>query len=227
MTAAKQRKEELEALMLGASSPLQRRQYETLHKEAKRQYEESAAARKRLRELTKRATYASLYGSTAENLFVKLRSDEKLRSMGMEIEPIQCVHFVQMFPQLWPKIEAWRRQVMLDAAAAQQSISPLLGRKRPFPLGRLDPTQAVNFPIQSAGADLVGMEILDLWEKLDRARDWLILQIHDAIVIETDEDRANTVLDLVVHTMTSEVELNGHKCLFPAEARIGQSWDQV
>lgn len=224
---AKQNMNELEKLISSASSPLQRRQFEIRYAEAQKQYKESGTAMKRLRELTKRATYASLYGSTAENLFIKLRSDEKLRDMGMEIEPEQCVRFVQMFPKLWPRIEAWRKQAVADAVANQEILSPLLGRKRPFPLGRLDPTQAVNFPVQSFAADLIDMCMLDLWEKLDRKRDWIILQIHDALVVETDADRGQEVAKLVETTMTSEVELNGHKCLFPAEAKIGQSWDQV
>jgi len=148
MAQAKQNMEELERLMASATSPLQRRQFETRFAEEQKQYKESGTAMKRLRELTKRATYASLYGSTAENLFIKLRSDEKLRDMGMEIEPEQCVRFVQMFPQMWPQIEAWRKKAAIDAVTSQEIVSPLLGRKRPFPLGRLDPTQAVNHPVQ-------------------------------------------------------------------------------
>jgi DNA polymerase I-like protein with 3'-5' exonuclease and polymerase domains len=224
---AKERMSELEPLIAAAMNPLQRRQYETLYNEAKKLCKENETIKKRLRELTKRATYASLYGSTAENLFIKLRSDEKLRDMGMEIEPEQCTRFVQMFPQMWPQIEAWRRQAVLTAVANKESVSALLGRKRPFPLGRLDPTQAVNYPVQAFAADLMDMCMLDLWEELDHERDWIIMQIHDAIVIETDEDRAEEVAALVTQKMTSVVELNGHKCLFPADAKIGQSWDQV
>jgi DNA polymerase I-like protein with 3'-5' exonuclease and polymerase domains len=204
-----------------------RTQFEILLAEARKQLKNSEIARKRLREVTKRATYACLYGSTAENLFLKLRTDEKLREMGVEVTIDQCKFFVAMFPRLWPKIEAWRRQAVIDATANQETISGLLGRKRPFPLGRHDATQDFNFPVQSFGSDLVGMCILDLWEKMDRKCDWLILQMHDAIVVETDEDRAEKVARLVTQCMTSEVTLNGHKCLFPADARIGRSWDVV
>jgi DNA polymerase I-like protein with 3'-5' exonuclease and polymerase domains len=168
-----------------------------------------------------------LYGSSADNLFLTLRTDEKLRDMGIEITIEQCQFFVKMFPKMWPKIEVWRQNIVVSSMTAKESVSALLGRKRPFPLGRLDATQAVNFPVQSSSADLVGSEMLDLWEALDLERDWIILQIHDAVVIETDEKRAEEVAQIVTRCMTSVVELNGHQCLFPCETRIGQSWDVV
>jgi DNA polymerase I-like protein with 3'-5' exonuclease and polymerase domains len=227
MEKAKSRMAELEQLLRNAKTATDLAQFEILLAEAAKQYKFSEVGRKRLREVTKRATYACLYGSTAENLFLKLRSDEKLRDMGIEITLEQCQFFVQMFPKLWPRIEAWRQQAVVDATSSRETVSALLGRKRPFPLGRMDPTQATNFPIQSTGADIVGLGVLDLWDKMDRERDWLILQIHDAIVVETDEDRAEVVAGLMTQCMTCEVEINGYKCLFPCETRIGKSWDVV
>jgi len=68
---------------------------------------------------------------------------------------------------------------------------------------------------------------VEAMDRMDRKRDWIILQIHDALVVETDEDAWEEVAALVQDCMTCTMELNGYKCLFPSEAKIGRSWDTV
>jgi DNA polymerase I-like protein with 3'-5' exonuclease and polymerase domains len=54
-----------------------------------------------------------------------------------------------------------------------------------------------------------------------------ILQIHDAVVFECDEDDQDLVKKLVVESFTREVTHEGITVNFPVDAKSGKSWAEV
>ncbi len=51
-------------------------------------------------------------------------------------------------------LRKWQDEMLLQALKDQVIKSPILGRCQFFPMGRVDPTVAANYPNQAGGADL-------------------------------------------------------------------------
>jgi DNA polymerase I-like protein with 3'-5' exonuclease and polymerase domains len=125
-----------------------------------------------------------------------------------------------------PGVAAWHQNMMRVADRDGEIRSMILGRRRCFPIKQFDLSEVVNFPIQSSGADLINLGLADIMPRLPLTA-FPILQIHDAVVFECDEDDVDLVKQLVVESFTREVDYNGNHMNFPVDARAGKSWDVV
>jgi DNA polymerase I-like protein with 3'-5' exonuclease and polymerase domains len=101
-----------------------------------------------------------------------------------------------------------------------------LGRRRCFPLKQFELSEVVNFPVQSTGADIINLGLMDVMPRLPLTT-FPILQIHDAVVFECDEDDQELVKQLVITSFTRDVTYEGITVHFPVDARAGKSWAEV
>jgi DNA polymerase I-like protein with 3'-5' exonuclease and polymerase domains len=111
----------------------------------------------------------------------------------------------------------------------------LIKRRREFPLGpkyNLVPiTEAYNFAIQATCASMINMAMWEFRQALPAidptAR--LLAQVHDAIYVECDEDKAEAVGRLLEQCMSQELQLvpGAPYMPFPATAKIAKDWYQV
>ena len=104
----------------------------------------------------------------------------------------------------------------------------LFGRRRPMPLLKSSlpfiraqgERMAINAPIQGTTADIMRLALVDVHKALKASglelRAKLILQIHDEIILEVDEDSAQQVIEIVKSAM--EDVLNEHKDMIVLEA---------
>lgn len=176
--------------------------------------------RKVRRDIIKRPEYGAFYAGSIETLWKSVVRDYPnvtIRMIG---------NMVQIMKSKMPGVTAWHQNMMRIADRDGEIRSMILGRRRCFPIKQFDLSEVVNFPIQASGADLINLGLMDIMPKLPKDT-FPILQIHDAVVFECDEDDQDLVKQLVVESFTREVEYNGVRMNFPVDAKSGPSWDIV
>ena len=119
-------------------------------------------------------------------------------------------------------------------ARDQGFVSTLLGRRRYLPelsarngaLRAAGERMAINMPIQGTAAD--GMKIamvrVDAALRTRGLRSRMLLQVHDELVFETDEDELPELATLVREIMEGALPLD-----IPLEVdlKVGQNWEQM
>lgn len=176
--------------------------------------------RKVRRDLVKRPEYGAFYGGSTETLWKAVVRDYPSVTLPM----IQ--RMVTLMQTKMRGVGIWHQNMLRTADRDGEIRSMFLGRRRVFPIKQFDMSEVVNFPIQSSGADLINMGLRDIMPRLP-ATAFPILQIHDAVVFECDEDDQDLVKRLVVESFTREESYNGNTLLFPVDARAGKSWSDV
>jgi DNA polymerase-1 len=197
-------------------------------------YQENEFRKRRnlLRFLTKTGLYASLYGASADTVRKQLRassfreSDPDFARILREITLETCQMFVDAVPRLWPRIAQWREKAVRDVQKELRIVCPLSGRRRVWPLGMVDYTQAVNNRVQTLAAAIMNERFISLCDCLP-SHAYPILQVHDSVVVESPEQHADDVLRLMEETMRTSIELGGFHCRFDVEGAVAKSWDQV
>lgn len=191
-----------------------------------------AGRRVLIRKFTKTGIYAAVYGAIPPTVQSQLRtqslkeSDPRFARMLREISIQQCKTFVDAVPRFWPRLARWRDEQISIRSKSGVWVSPIDGRRRVWPMGRVDPTQCVNTSVQGASGSLMNRQMLRLMPLLPPDVH-LILQVHDSLTFEAPAPIAEDVKKLVEDTMTTTLELGGHECLFSVEAAVGPSWDVV
>lgn len=135
--------------------------------------------------------------------------------------------FQQAYFQAFPGIPAWHgltRQRLVNAGF----ITTFMGRQRYFFGRRYDDETlraAIAYEPQSAVADILNKGLLAVWKSgLDCQ---LLLQVHDAIVIQYDEEKENEIVPAVQKLLEIEIPLlNGRSMTIPTEAKVGWNWGE-
>ena len=177
------------------------------------------AIRKQLRENAKNFEYGAFYGGSPETLW------KTLLQQGYKIELKDVVAAVTALLSKMPGIVQWQRRAVYQAAHPPYQItSYLLNRRRTFPMGQVDPNEAINFGIQSSGSDLMNSGMARMADRLMVYKEaFPILQIHDAAVFECWDDDADKIEQDIKTCF--ECEYGGIP--FTVETRQAQSWDKL
>jgi DNA polymerase-1 len=179
--------------------------------------------RKKTRDIIKRVVYGSLYGADATTLHAAVSKDYPEISLG------QVRKMNEIMKSKIPLVDRYYANLTRQVMQTGELRSFLLGRRRTFPTGNADPNELRNFGVQAAGADIADTGVVRLYTALPAVDPsaMLILQIHDAIVVECDENLAEPVRDCVISSLTQTHENNGLKVLFPVECNVGDNWSEV
>lgn len=184
--------------------------------------------RKALREVIKRTVYGFAYGSSPPTV------RDAIYNGGYEGPPITVaiIERVQYkFFGAFPKVNVWRNEQLERVNETWEVRSPILGRRRVFPLGQTEFTIAVNYPIQSGAADIVNAGTLRYYERLrdidPTAR--VIAQVHDALYTDCAEDKAEAVAAWKTEALSVHLSLveGAPAMAFLASAKVGKSWKEV
>ncbi len=113
-------------------------------------------------------------------------------------------------------------------------METLLGRRRPVPdlasgnfAARAAAERvAINTPVQGSAADLIkkAMIVIDQRLRDEFAGQLMLLQVHDELVFEVDEDRADDVTAMVRHEMESALTLD---VPIVVDVGMGRNWDEA
>lgn len=168
------------------------------------------------RRAAKTINFGVLYGMSAFRL-----------SNELNIPTGQAKDFIDAYFARYPKIQEYLDRT-LEEARRSGKVTTLFGRVRYIPeihnksftvRGNAE-RMATNAPIQGTAADILKLAMIALDKRLDDAAT-MLLTVHDEIVIEVPEARAEEVAGIVKETMEN---------IFPlvvplrVDAHYGRSW---
>jgi DNA polymerase-1 len=168
------------------------------------------------RRAAKTINFGVLYGMSAFRL-----------SNELNISGSQAKDWIEAYFARYPKIQEYLDRT-LDEARASGKVTTLFGRVRYIPeihnrsftvRGNAE-RMATNAPIQGTAADILKLAMIALEKRLaDRAA--MLLTVHDEIVIEAAESRAEEVAGIVKETMENIYPL---AVPLAVDTRWGRSW---
>jgi DNA polymerase-1 len=173
-----------------------------------------------MRGLAKAVNFGIIYGQTAFGL-----------AQSQRISRREAADHIKRFKERFPEIETFH-QTTLEQAKEKGWVETLLGRRRPVPDLRsgnfVQRSQAqrvaVNTPVQGSAADLIKKAMIAVDRRLRQEfpNQLLLLQVHDELLLEVDEDQAEKVAEMVRYEMSSAMEL-----LVPlvVDVGVGENWD--
>jgi DNA polymerase-1 len=174
-------------------------------------------------------TAARLFGVAPDQVTSAQRAQAKVVNFGiiygmgparlareLSLSRALATAFIDEYKRTHSGVAAYLEQV-LTQARERGYVETILKRRRPLPGlrdgndGRRSEAEraAVNAPIQGSAADLikVAMVRIDALLAEQGYRSRLILQVHDELLFETDEDEIGALASLVIETMESAIPL--------------------
>ncbi len=170
-----------------------------------------------MRRVAKIINFGVLYGMSAHRLANEL-------SIPFEEADL----YIKTYFEGYPKVKGYIDDT-LAFCRKQGYVETMLGRRRIIPdinspnrnAREYAERTAYNMPIQGANADIVKLAMIQLFPVLEEQGARMILQVHDELVIEAPEDKAEslaeTVKDVMVNAYTLDVPLK-------VEVGIGENW---
>lgn len=186
---------------------------------------------KRWRTEAKSANFGLLYGMSAKTY------QEYAKGYGMNITLEEAEDIRDDFFDSYPKLLDMHKKFVEYAKKYGYTYSPI-GRKRFLPNLKSKnwkdvseaERQAINTPVQGFASDLVISALADILEdeSLDKSKYKIIGSVHDAILVEADEDVAEEYAKKVKEHMEnpSILELCDIEITVPlvADIEIGSAW---
>src|SRR5690606_4054712 len=85
---------------------------------------------------------------------------------------------------------------------------------------------AINAPMQGTAADIIKRAMIDVdaWLAGHRARALMILQVHDELVFEVDEDFVPALVEEVKRRMAAAAQLS---VPLVVDCGVGDNWDEA
>jgi len=85
---------------------------------------------------------------------------------------------------------------------------------------------AINAPMQGTAADIIKRAMIDVaaWLAAEEPRARLIMQVHDELVVEVPDERADEVGDNIVRIMEGSAEL---RVPLRVDRGLGPNWDEA
>lgn len=154
-------------------------------------------------------------------------------SRDMGISQKEAEEYIQRYFERYRKVKKYINRT-LEEARKQRYVTTLMGRKRPLP-EILAPNKkrrefaertAINSPIQGGAADLVKLAMINLHRRLkkDNCHAYIILQIHDELLLEVRENQIETVRKIVKQEMEQVVKLSVPLIV---NTKIGKNWGDM
>lgn len=166
----------------------------------------------------KRVVHASNYGMGPRKFSVISGLNER-----------SCNQLLEGYHATFPGIRLWHRVVEGELARSRTLVTPF-GRKRIF-FGRWGDDlfrEGYAFVPQSTVADLLNRGLMRVFYSLHAECD-ILLQVHDAIVIQTDTRDLQQVpfVDRLAECLLIPIPIFGKQLYIPVDISIGKNWDEV
>lgn len=127
------------------------------------------------------------------------------------------------FHTAYPRLRQWHRERAALVEEGWAYIRTPLGRRRLLSYDDANMMVSANTLIQGSGADILKLSLANLSEYLNEDA-YLIACVHDEIVLEVKEERAEEYCKILEHCMKSASETVLKKVPSSADASIGSSW---
>uniref|UniRef100_A0A915PPE7 DNA-directed DNA polymerase n=1 Tax=Setaria digitata TaxID=48799 RepID=A0A915PPE7_9BILA len=173
------------------------------------------------RNKVKQLCYGILYGMGATTL-----------SKELNIQKQHAQQLIVSFFQQFPKVRIWMDKI-LTICRADGYVSTFLGRRRYLPnisdMLQMESAQAerqaINTCIQGSAAELFKIALLKLQKNLSDTNSSIVMQLHDEVLVETDENSVASVVEIIRNSMISAIP----NLRVPLVVRIssGKSWGEL
>lgn len=148
---------------------------------------------------------------------------------GIAITAAEAKRIVAGYHALHPRLKLWWEEVQ-HRLVLDGTLTTCWGRRRAF-YGRergvwLSGThlEAIAFEPQSTIADLLNRGLLRWWRQHDGKVGELLAQVHDSMIVQAPQHRAQLVGDLVRRCMTEPVTVQGVTFTIPVDVKVMTSW---
>ena len=138
--------------------------------------------------------------------------------------------YIKSYLATYPKIASYMENTINDAKQ-NGFVTTIFGRRRYLPelsssngmLRAFGERVARNAPIQGAAADIIKLAMIKVFEKLKQEVPDanLILQVHDELIVECNQEDAQTVCEILKREMENAVSFNVQLI---ADANYGKTW---
>lgn len=133
-------------------------------------------------------------------------------------------NFQEKYFAAFPAHRRWHAAVATELYQ-HGNLTTLTGRRRWFFGRRNEDTtirEAIAFDPQGSVGDILNRGMLAVW-RLNRVQ--LLLQIHDAILVQYREENESEILSLLLETIKVPIPLKHSRVLtIPSEAKVGWNW---
>jgi DNA polymerase-1 len=168
------------------------------------------------RRLAKALNFGLLYGMGAP----RFRSYAK-REYGLDLSEGQAAGYRRAFFDAYPGLRAWHERVGRSGDRAVETRTRT-GRRR---LGVTRFTEKLNSPVQGTGADGLKLALALLWERREQCPGaFPVLAVHDEIVVECDQDRAEAVAAWLRRAMLDGMAPLVEPVPVDVEVKVSANW---
>ncbi|GAA5014960.1 DNA polymerase I [Acinetobacter puyangensis] len=191
-----------------------------------------------------RATAAEVLGIALEDVTADQRRQAKAVNFGLlygmsEFGLIRQLGFtraesqsyIKQYFHRYPGIYEYMQRTR-QLAHEQGFVETILGRRlytpdidaRNMMVRKAAERAAINAPLQGSAADIIKMAMIEVEKKIDHQRSLLLLQVHDELVLEVDQDYADELRPILQDAMQNVVQLT-----VPLVVDVGQglNWDEA
>nr|MBA3473307.1 DNA polymerase I [Rubrobacter sp.] len=174
-----------------------------------------------LRRRAKMVNFGILYGISGFGLATRLGN----------VHPAEAERYIKRYLERYPKVTQFMERT-LEEAEELGYVTTLFGRRRYVPelrnsnknVRKLGERIAFNARVQGTAADIIKVAMVDLQPRLRPLGTDMLMQVHDELVFDVDEERVDEVAGLVVERMVAAYDL--HPPL-EVEVKVGERWGRV
>jgi DNA polymerase-1 len=160
---------------------------------------------KELRSRAKAVNFGIVYGISSFGLGTDLNIPRK-----------EAEQYIKSYFETYPGVKKYLDD-MVSSAAKNGYSTTMFGRRRPIPeLSSSNFMQrsfgeriAMNSPVQGSAADIIKIAMLKVYKRLkaECPEAKLLLQIHDELLVEVDNDKADLAEKIMIEEMQSAADL--------------------
>lgn len=142
----------------------------------------------------------------------------------------EAAQYIDSYFKTYPGVRSYMERVVRQAKE-DGYVATLFGRRRPLPelsssnasVRAFGERVARNMPIQGTAADVIKMAMVRVYSRLrdEIPEAHLLMQVHDELIIEAPEDRAEDAARLLKEEMENTVSFS---VPLTADVHIGKTW---
>jgi DNA polymerase-1 len=181
-----------------------------------------------LRRRAKMVNFGIMYGISGFGLASRLGN----------VHPVEADRYIKRYLERYPRVTEFIQSTFAEAEkrAEEEGVEPyvvtLFGRRRYVKelknpnknIRKLGERIAFNARVQGSAADIIKKAMIDIQPRLSSLGADMIMQVHDELVFDVDEDRVRTIAALATDRMIAAYDLEPP---LEVEIKVGERWGRV
>ena len=170
------------------------------------------------RQLGKKISHACNYSVTAFTFQKVMRKD------GHDVSKAECQKLLDDYFITYPKVKAFQAAIR-DQLSKDMTLTNIFGRKMTYfdywgdPLFR----SAYAYIPQGSVGDMTNQGLLNIYNNIPSVE--ILLQIHDAVLMQTRiENISTTLIDDIRNQMSFDITVRQHTFKIPVDIELGYNW---